>query len=82
VPHLPESLLPQALKVTQQIQDEFARAHALSALVPHLPELVTEALEVTQQIQAESARADALSALVHTCQSLLPKPGGDSTNPS
>ncbi len=74
VSYLPESLLPQALDITRQIQAEYSRAYALSALVPHLPELVTEALDTTRQIQDEYSRAAALNALgPHLPESLLPQ---------
>jgi hypothetical protein len=37
VSYLPETLLPQALKITQQIQSAYYRAFTLSALVPTYP---------------------------------------------
>ncbi len=60
---LPE-LLPEALEVTRQIQDESDRSRALSELAKHLPpELLPEALEVTRQIQYEYYRSRALREL-------------------
>ncbi|MEM1281834.1 MAG: hypothetical protein AAGG53_17890, partial [Cyanobacteria bacterium P01_H01_bin.152] len=65
---------PEALEVTRQIEDEFSRSIALSALAEHLPELRPEALEVTRQIEDESSRSSALSALAeHLPEALLPK---------
>jgi hypothetical protein len=65
VPHLPKSLLPQALEATREIQRESDRAYALRELVPHLPKsLLPQALEATWQIQNEFYRVFALRALV------------------
>jgi len=52
--------------VTRQIGDESARARALRALVPHLPEsLLPKALEVTRQIGDEYSRAQAIQGWAH-----------------
>ncbi|MEO0396445.1 MAG: apoptotic protease-activating factor, partial [Cyanobacteria bacterium P01_A01_bin.137] len=72
--HLPESLLPEALEVTRQIQAESYRSSALSGLAEHLPEsLLPEALEVTRQIQDESYRSSALSGLAEHLPELWPE---------
>ena len=71
--HLPEELLPEALSVTRQIQDETSRAIALIELAEHLPEaLWPEALKRTRQIQDENYRGYALSELArHLPEALL-----------
>ena len=54
-----------ALNVMQAIEDEDARADALTALVPHLSEaLLRQALGVEQAIEDENARARVFFALV------------------
>nr|MBD2773305.1 hypothetical protein [Iningainema tapete BLCC-T55] len=45
------------------IQDDYYRAHALSQLAPHLPEVLEEALAAARGIQDDYYRADALSQL-------------------
>ena len=58
---LPESLLPEALAVTRQIQDESYRSRALSELAKYLPEaLWQEALEVIWDINDKYFCAGAL----------------------
>ena len=60
-PHLPESLLPKALEMIDQLQDNSSRSSALSALAPHLPEaLLSEMLETVIQIPNKHYCADAL----------------------
>ena len=74
VPHLPESLLPEALEVTRSINDESARASALSALAEHLPKsLLPYALEVTRTLNSESSRASVLSILAEHLPELWPE---------
>ena len=41
-PHLPSSLLPEALEAARAIENEQHRASALSGLAPHLPESTNE----------------------------------------
>ncbi|NEO72430.1 NB-ARC domain-containing protein, partial [Moorena sp. SIO3H5] len=63
-PYLPETLLPEALKIAQAITDEFHRARALSEIAPYLPEtLLPEALKIAQAITDEFHRARALSEI-------------------
>ncbi|MEM7067130.1 MAG: hypothetical protein AAF572_28700, partial [Cyanobacteria bacterium P01_B01_bin.77] len=73
--HLPEGLLPEALEVTRQLNDESYREIALGAIAQHLPEgLLPEALEVTRQLNDESYRALALGAIAqHLPEGLLPE---------
>ncbi|MEH1850166.1 MAG: hypothetical protein V7L11_00405 [Nostoc sp.] len=66
--HLPPNLkqlgLSKALAAAKQIQHEFSRAKALSALADKLlPEVLPDALPAAKQIQDERHRADALSSL-------------------
>ena len=61
---LPPLLFQEALTVAREIEYEFTRARALSALAPHLnDELITQAFVITRKIEDEHWRARALSAL-------------------
>jgi hypothetical protein len=74
-PHLPESLLPDALSAAKLLfSDAELGAQALAALAPHLPaSLLPEALADAWAIHDKSARARALAALApHLPASLLP----------
>ncbi len=73
-PHLPESLLPEALAVARGIRDEDNRALALTNLAPHLPvSLLPEALEIARGIGDKFNRARALTRLApHLPEYLLP----------
>jgi hypothetical protein len=62
-PHLPESLLPEALEIARGIEDESNRTEALTGLAPYLPEILPEALATAREIGNESNRAKALQAL-------------------
>ncbi|MCA2812967.1 MAG: trypsin-like serine protease, partial [Microcystis sp. M090S1] len=69
-PHLPESLLFEALAVARRIGD----AKALTGLAPHLPEsLLPEALEVARGIENEYNRALALTGLAPHFPEVLPE---------
>jgi hypothetical protein len=76
-PHLPETerraVLRDALEAARAISDDSARADALAALAPHLPEaLLRDALETVRAISDDSARARALACLApHLPESLL-----------
>ncbi|NEQ10016.1 MAG: hypothetical protein F6K37_30010 [Moorea sp. SIO4E2] len=73
-PKLPETLLPEALKIAQAITDEWIRAYALRDLAPYLPEsLLSEALEAARAITNESYRAHALSDLAPQLPHILPE---------
>ncbi|MEO0739599.1 MAG: NB-ARC domain-containing protein, partial [Cyanobacteria bacterium J06649_12] len=62
--NLPANYLPNALDITQHIQDDSDRTLALSAMAQHLPQhLWDKALDITQHIQDDSDRAVALSAM-------------------
>ena len=63
-PHLPASLLPKALEVARNTQDEYHRACALMKLATHKPEIFNEALENIRNMQDEYRRASILIALV------------------
>jgi hypothetical protein len=63
-PHLPSTLLPEALATAREIGHEYYRAMALTGLAPYLPEnLLPEALATAREIGNESHRAEALQAL-------------------
>ncbi len=63
-PHLPESLLQEALMAARAIKDESARWEALAGLLPHLPEpLLWEVLMAAREIEDESARCKVLVGL-------------------
>jgi hypothetical protein len=72
-PHLPETLLREALAAATAISDDRSRAEALTALAPHLPEtLLREALAAATAISNDLARATALTALApHLPETLL-----------
>ncbi|GCA75115.1 regulatory protein AfsR [Microcystis aeruginosa NIES-2520] len=71
-PHLPESLLPEALEIARGIRNEDNRAKALTGLAPYVPEVLSEALEVVRAIRYEYSRASALTGLApHLPESLL-----------
>ena len=74
-PHLPQSLLPEALALARTIGDEDYRVMALIGLAPHLPEVLPEALAVARAIRNEDERARALNevlTLTNIDQSLWP----------
>ena len=74
VPHLPESLLPEALEAARAISDESSRTSALSRLAPHLSaSLLPEALEAARVISDERHRAYALSQLAPHLPKILPE---------
>ncbi|WP_155119240.1 NB-ARC domain-containing protein, partial [Microcystis aeruginosa] len=61
-PHLPSTLLPEALATAREIGHEYYRAKALTGLAPYLPEnLLPEALATAREIGDESNRAEALT---------------------
>jgi hypothetical protein len=63
-PHLPDNLMPQALKAARSISDGKYRAKALIGLAPHLPDnLMLQALEAARSISDGKYRADALIGL-------------------
>ena len=71
-PHLPETLLSQALEAARGIPDEWHRALALGSIAPHLPEILPEALEAARAIQSEFHRALALVKIApHLPETLL-----------
>ncbi|ARV63362.1 hypothetical protein BZZ01_32705 (plasmid) [Nostocales cyanobacterium HT-58-2] len=72
-PNLKELALSQALAAAKQIQSEYYRTDALSALADKLPpELLSDALAAAKQIQDEYYRAYALSALADKLPEVLP----------
>jgi len=74
VDKLTPALLPKALEVVQEIQDEYWRAYALAGLAGKLTqELLPKALEIVQEIQRDDARAEALTSLIKLQPELLPK---------
>ncbi|NLQ03608.1 NB-ARC domain-containing protein, partial [Cylindrospermopsis raciborskii] len=71
---LQESVLSEALSSARQIQDEYRRAVALTALADKLPsELLPEALSTARQIQDEYSRTQALIGLANKLPSVLPE---------
>ena len=63
-PHLSPKLLPEALKVTNQIRSDYYRLEALNAFAEYLPvKLLLEVLNTTRKIQDESNYFWALYAL-------------------
>nr|NCT42252.1 trypsin-like serine protease [Microcystis aeruginosa G11-09] len=52
-PHLPSTLLPEALATAREIGDESSRARALTGLAPYLPEILPEALATAREIGNE-----------------------------
>ena len=75
-PHLPQNLLPQALKAAGEIRWPLARVLALAALAPHLPhhlreQALQQAFKAAEAIEDADDRAQALAALApHLPQSL------------
>ena len=66
------TLLPEALEVTRQIQDESYRAFALRALAEHLPEaLLPEALAIIWDIKDNYYCANALQDYLPYLEQLL-----------
>jgi len=64
-PKLPETLLPEAIKIAQAITHESSRAEALKELALYLPKsLLSEVLEAARVITDNRYRADALTELV------------------
>ncbi|MCA2618350.1 MAG: trypsin-like peptidase domain-containing protein, partial [Microcystis sp. M038S1] len=74
-PHLPSTLLPEALATAREIGNESYRVEALTGLAPHLPEnLLPEALATAREIGNESSRVEALTGLApHLPENLLPE---------
>ena len=73
-PHLPSTLLPEALATAREIGDESNRAEALTGLAPYLPEnLLPEALATAREIGDESNRAEALTGLAPHLPEILPE---------
>jgi hypothetical protein len=74
-PHLPSTLLPEALATAREIGHEYYRAKALTGLAPYLPEnLLPEALATAREIGDESNRAEALTGLApYLPENLLPE---------
>ncbi len=72
-PHLPETLLSQALEAARGIPDEWHRALALGSIAPHLPEILPEALEAAQAIPDEWHRAQALGSIAPHLPEILPE---------
>ncbi|BBD59077.1 regulatory protein [Nostoc sp. HK-01] len=73
-PNLEKLVLLKALVAAREIQDEYYRADALSALAEKLPpDLLPEALAAARAIQDEYYRADALSALASKLPEILPE---------
>jgi hypothetical protein len=76
-PHFPEALLTEALDVARKIDDYRARAGALGALGPRLPEtdrasVLDEALAAAREIGNDASRAQVLGALApHLPEALL-----------
>ncbi|MCP4548694.1 MAG: hypothetical protein GY835_19730 [bacterium] len=63
-PHLPETLMGDALAAALEIKDEVRQVEVLSGLVPHLPErLLGEALAAAREIENEGVRVYALKEL-------------------
>src|SRR5262249_42620928 len=67
-PHLPESLLTQALETARAMEYESSRSVALAVLAPHLQEslwseVLVQTLEAATAIQDEYSRSLALAAL-------------------
>ena len=64
LPYLPASLLPEVLKVTKAIENEYYRAEALGGFAPHLPKnLLPKVLEIARGIGQEVSRAKLLTGL-------------------
>jgi hypothetical protein len=65
VPYLPESLLPRALAIGRDIQDDECRSEALAALACRLAQVgsLDQSLAVVREIETASARADALTGI-------------------
>jgi hypothetical protein len=74
-PHLPSTLLPEALATAREIGHEYYRAKALTGLAPYLPEnLLPEALATAREIGDEYYRAEALTGLApYLPENLLPE---------
>ncbi|MCZ8240511.1 MAG: NB-ARC domain-containing protein [Microcystis sp. LE19-131.1A] len=73
-PHLPSTLLPEALATAREIGHEYYRAKALTGLAPYLPEnLLPEALATAREIGDESDRAEALTGLAPHLPEILPE---------
>ena len=70
---LPLELLPEALNIAREIQDEEKRADALIGLVKIMPELLSEALAAAKEIPDDSNRADALRFLALKVPESLPE---------
>lgn len=63
-PHLPQEMLQKTLEAALSIQYDLNRAHALSELAPHQPQVLPEALEATLGIQYDLNRAVVFSNLL------------------
>ncbi|MEM9218690.1 MAG: NB-ARC domain-containing protein [Cyanobacteria bacterium P01_F01_bin.150] len=72
-PVLPQTLIPEALILTQQIQNASDRVRALIEIAKISPVLVDEALEITGKIKSESNRASALIEIAKISPELIDK---------
>ncbi|MEQ8999137.1 MAG: NB-ARC domain-containing protein [Coleofasciculus sp. B1-GNL1-01] len=63
-PHLPEALLPQALKIAREIQVENDRTLAMVYLATHFSQLLPEALEAVRKMHNEALPLYPLSLLI------------------
>ncbi len=71
-PHLPDTLLSQALEAARAIPDEYYHALALGNIAPHFPDILPEALEAALAIPDENYRAQALGNIApHLPDTLL-----------
>ncbi|MEH2358993.1 SAV_2336 N-terminal domain-related protein [Nostoc sp.] len=74
IPHLPDTLLSNALEIVRTIQNVFSRFQGLAILATLLPEVVPEALETALEIEDESTLLRALTSVVEKLPSeLLPQ---------
>ena len=74
IPHLPNTLLSNALEIVKTIQDVFSRFQGLVILAVLLPEVVPEALQTGLEIEDESTQLRALTSIVEKLPpKLLPR---------
>ncbi|WP_424097461.1 NB-ARC domain-containing protein [Moorena producens] len=72
-PKLPETLLPEVLKIAQAITHKSSQARALKELAPKLPEILPEALDAARAITDKKYLADALRELAPQLPEILPE---------
>ncbi|MBW4566215.1 MAG: hypothetical protein KME32_35135 [Mojavia pulchra JT2-VF2] len=73
-PHLPESLLSEALTTARNIETEEYRVKVLIALIPHLSEsLLSEALTIAKNVETAEHQLEALIALASYLPEILPE---------